>query len=59
MSGRDAVRSLARAGLGAHLTGSGFVVAQAPLPRAPAEPGAVCTVVLSLEPPAAREESEP
>ncbi len=59
LSGRDAVRSLARAGLGAHLTGSGFVVSQSPLPRVPAEPGTVCSVALSIEPPPAREEVEP
>ena len=59
MSGREAVRNLARAGLGARLTGSGFVVSQSPLPRTPAEPGTVCSVILSLEtPPTQRTQSE-
>jgi cell division protein FtsI (penicillin-binding protein 3) len=59
MSGRDAIRTLARAGLAARLGGSGFVVSQSPLPRTPAEPGAVCSVVLSFDPPPASGEEEP
>jgi cell division protein FtsI (penicillin-binding protein 3) len=59
MSGRDAVRALSRAGLSARLAGSGFVVSQEPAPRTPADPGSVCSVVLSLDPPAGRGEDTP
>ena len=55
MSGRDAVRALAQAGLSARLAGSGFVVSQDPAPGAPADPGSVCSIVLSFEPPPSRE----
>ncbi len=47
VSARDAVRLLSRAGLTAHLTGRGFVVAQEPAAGAPAVRGAVCLVALA------------
>jgi cell division protein FtsI (penicillin-binding protein 3) len=50
LSGRDAVRVLTRAGLVPRLSGSGFVVSQDPPAGGAFEPGAVCKVVLSLEP---------
>ena len=59
LSGRDAVRTLSRAGLAARLSGSGFVVSQDPAPRTPADPGSVCSVVLSLEAPAGPPEEGP
>ncbi len=53
LSARDAVRALARAGLAARLSGSGFVVTQEPPAGTPATRGGVCLVALG--PPALRE----
>jgi cell division protein FtsI (penicillin-binding protein 3) len=47
MSAREAIGRLFRAGLNAHVSGDGLVVAQVPAPGAPIEAGAVCR--LSLE----------
>jgi cell division protein FtsI (penicillin-binding protein 3) len=46
MSARDAVRKLVKAGLAAHLTGDGFVVAQDPEPGASVDAGSICRLVL-------------
>lgn len=46
MSARDAMRTLARAGLAARMTGDGFVVSQRPMPGEPPGDGAC---VLTLE----------
>lgn len=51
---REAVRTLARAGLAARLTGHGFVTAQEPVAGAPLERGAACSLTLSLEAPPER-----
>ena len=47
LSARDAVSKLGKAGLVPRLSGDGFVVSQDPLPGAPLDQDAVCTVVLS------------
>jgi cell division protein FtsI (penicillin-binding protein 3) len=47
LSARDAVRALARAGLAAHLSGRGFVVAQEPPAGTAAGRGGVCLVALA------------
>lgn len=46
MSAREAVRTLMKAGLTARVSGDGIVVAQNPLPGAPAEEAAVCQLFL-------------
>jgi len=51
MGARDALRELARLGLGARMQGVGVVVDQDPPPGAPLEPGATCTLVLNRRPP--------
>jgi cell division protein FtsI (penicillin-binding protein 3) len=47
LSARDAVRALARVGLTARLSGSGFVVAQEPPAGTPAGRGIVCLLALA------------
>jgi len=47
MSAREAVRTLVRLGLAAHLSGDGFVMSQDPPAGAVLEPGAVCNLVLN------------
>ena len=47
LSAREAVRTLAKLGLTAHLSGDGFVVSQNPPAGAALEPGAVCSLVLN------------
>ena len=47
MSAREAVRTLVRLGLTAHLSGDGFVMSQDPPAGAVLEPGAVCSLVLN------------
>jgi cell division protein FtsI (penicillin-binding protein 3) len=51
MSAREALRELARLGLGARMQGAGVVVHQDPPAGAPLEPGATCTLVLNRRPP--------
>lgn len=51
MSAREAVRTLVRLGIGARLSGDGFVVSQDPLPGTPLQSEGVCTVVLDRMPP--------
>jgi cell division protein FtsI (penicillin-binding protein 3) len=46
LSAREAVRTLARLGLIARVTGDGFVVSQEPAAETPAETGGVCRLVL-------------
>ncbi len=55
LSARDAVRSLARAGLSARLSGSGFVVTQEPPAGARLSRGGVCLIALGPPSPAASE----
>ena len=50
MSAREAVRTLVRLGLTAHVSGDGFVVAQEPPPGAPIDDDAVCRLVLERWP---------
>jgi cell division protein FtsI (penicillin-binding protein 3) len=50
LSGREAVRVLARAGLTVRLRGTGVVTAQAPEPGAPVELGAISTLWLERQP---------
>jgi hypothetical protein len=52
MSAREALRELARLGLGARMQGTGVVVQQRPPAGSPLEPGATCTLVLNRRPPA-------
>jgi len=47
MSAREAVRTLAKLGLRAHLSGDGFVMSQDPPAGAVLEPGAACSLVLN------------
>lgn len=47
LSGREAMRVLARLGIGARVSGDGLVVDQFPLPGTPVEPGAWCRLSLS------------
>jgi cell division protein FtsI (penicillin-binding protein 3) len=47
LSAREAVRTLVKLGLTAHLSGDGFVTSQNPPPGAALEPGAVCKLVLN------------
>jgi cell division protein FtsI (penicillin-binding protein 3) len=47
LSGREAMRALARLGIGARITGDGLVVDQFPLPGTPVDPGAWCRLSLS------------
>jgi cell division protein FtsI (penicillin-binding protein 3) len=49
MGARDALRRLARLGLGVRVEGSGVVVAQTPAPGTPLEPGVTCTLVLDRD----------
>jgi hypothetical protein len=46
LSAREAIRRLVKAGLGAHMTGDGFVIAQDPPAGAPLDPGSVCRLIL-------------
>jgi cell division protein FtsI (penicillin-binding protein 3) len=55
LSERDAVRTLARLGLSARLSGSGFVVAQDPPAGGPAPTGRVCRVALAVPRPPGEE----
>jgi cell division protein FtsI (penicillin-binding protein 3) len=50
MGARDALRELARLGLGARMQGVGVVVDQDPPAGAPVEPGGTCTLVLDRRP---------
>jgi cell division protein FtsI (penicillin-binding protein 3) len=50
MSAREALRELARLGLGARMQGAGVVVDQDPPAGSPLEPGATCTLVLNRRP---------
>jgi hypothetical protein len=50
LSARDALRTLARIGLAARISGSGFVADQTPPAGSPVEPGAACAVVLRRQP---------
>jgi cell division protein FtsI (penicillin-binding protein 3) len=59
LSARDAIRTLARAGLTARLSGRGFVVAQEPPAGTPAARGAVCLVALMPPTSPPREEGVP
>jgi len=54
LSAREAVRRLARAGIGARLTGDGFVVSQMPPAGSPIDDVGVCTLVLARLPGRAR-----
>jgi cell division protein FtsI (penicillin-binding protein 3) len=47
MSAREAVRTLVKLGLTAHVSGDGFVMSQNPPPGAVLESGAVCRLVLN------------
>jgi cell division protein FtsI (penicillin-binding protein 3) len=47
LSAREAVRTLVKLGLTAHLSGDGFVISQNPPAGAVLEPGAVCSLVLN------------
>jgi cell division protein FtsI (penicillin-binding protein 3) len=47
MSAREAVRTLAKLGLTAHVSGDGFVISQDPPAGAVIEPGALCRLVLN------------
>ena len=47
LSAREALRMLARLGIGARISGDGLVVDQSPLPGTPVEPGARCRLSLS------------
>jgi cell division protein FtsI (penicillin-binding protein 3) len=51
MSARDAVRRLVKLGITAHVTGDGFVVAQAPAAGEPIAGESVCRLVLERRPP--------
>src|SRR5262249_40496854 len=46
MSAREAIRTLFRVGLNAHVSGDGVVVSQTPPAGAPIEAGVVCRLVL-------------
>jgi cell division protein FtsI (penicillin-binding protein 3) len=50
MSGRDAVRTLAKRGMNARVSGDGVVVSQVPAPGAPIEGDALCRLVLERWP---------
>jgi cell division protein FtsI/penicillin-binding protein 2 len=50
MSGRDAMRALARLGVTARIVGDGVVVSQDPLPGTPLEDGSQCRLVLARAP---------
>jgi hypothetical protein len=50
MSARAAVGTLVKLGVGAHLSGDGFVASQNPPAGAVLEPGTVCRLVLSRWP---------
>lgn len=47
LSAREAVRTLVKLGLTAHISGDGFVISQNPPAGAALEPGAVCSLVLN------------
>ena len=47
LSAREALRTLVKLGLTAHLSGDGFVISQNPQAGAALEPGAVCSLVLN------------
>ena len=47
LSGREAMRVLARLGIGVRISGDGLVVDQFPLPGTPVDPGAWCRLSLS------------
>jgi membrane peptidoglycan carboxypeptidase len=49
LSARDALRTLAKLGLGARLRGKGLVVDQTPAPGTPLDRGVTCTLVLDRE----------
>jgi hypothetical protein len=51
MSAREAVRRLTPLGIRTELSGNGFVVAQRPLPGAPAVAGDVARLTLQRTPP--------
>jgi cell division protein FtsI (penicillin-binding protein 3) len=51
MSAREAVRTLVKLGMNAHISGNGFVVSQEPAPGAPIEDDGVCRLVLDRWPP--------
>ncbi len=48
---REAMRTLARLGLTAHISGAGVVIDQQPSPGSPLDPGTTCTLVLSRQGP--------
>jgi cell division protein FtsI (penicillin-binding protein 3) len=50
MSAREAVRTLVKLGLTAHVSGDGFVVSQSPEPGAPISGDGVCRLVLERSP---------
>ena len=50
LSARDAMRTLARLGMSARLSGSGSVVSQQPLPGEPLEASGVCSLMLARVP---------
>jgi len=47
LSGREAVKLLARLGISARLSGDGLVAEQAPLPGTPVDPGSSCRLSLA------------
>jgi cell division protein FtsI (penicillin-binding protein 3) len=53
MSARDALRTLAKLGMGARLRGKGLVVEQTPAAGTPLDRGVTCTLVLEREVPRA------
>jgi cell division protein FtsI (penicillin-binding protein 3) len=53
LSGREALRSLARIGMSARLSGDGFVVEQSPAPGDALVRGKACTLTLGRRPPVA------
>jgi len=53
LSARDALRSLARIGMSARLSGDGFVVEQSPVPGSALLRGEACTLKLGRRPPVA------
>jgi cell division protein FtsI (penicillin-binding protein 3) len=50
MSAREAVRTLVKLGLSAHISGDGFVVSQSPEAGAPIDGDGVCRLVLERQP---------
>ncbi|MEO8677565.1 MAG: penicillin-binding protein [Vicinamibacterales bacterium] len=54
LGAREAMRSLARAGLTARIFGAGVVIDQQPLPGTTLDPGTICTLVLSRQGPGQR-----